>query len=284
MLRGRHACGLAMAVDIVRKWRRSLPRAAPERAAAAAGVRCGGAVRGPRLDEAVADAAGVRPYPVVVFTHRRRLQLIMGSGSLPGHVARLINHKTERHEGERSMARTVAGRAIPVLLLAALALAGCDNSAPSSPATSSNSTAALSSAAASPTAVPPPVAIATPAPSAVRQCRRLYETWQHGTAASTFQADLNYILSKQGAVNVSRMTSVLERAGSVAPTVPLPPQCADPAGYYLQLLAGIKTASHNARTASGLGHLLMAEAPLRGLTVIKGYLSAELAITVGKKS
>lgn len=182
------------------------------------------------------------------------------------------------------MARTTAIRAVPVLL-AALAIAGCDGSATAPDVASSSLATAPSSAGSSTSAaMPSPVAIPTPAPSAVRQCRRLYETWKHGTAASTFQADIDYILSKRGASEVSQMTSVLEKAGSVAPRVPLPPQCADPAGYYFQLLSTIKTVSHNARAASGLGHLLMAEAPLNELATVKRNLTAELAITVGKNS
>lgn len=95
---------------------------------------------------------------------------------------------------------------------------------------------------------------------------------------------MDYILSKRGTTDVSRMTAVLEKAGSVAPSVPLPPQCADPAGYYFQLLSTIKTVSHKARAASGLGNLLMAEAPLNEVDTIKHYLTAELATTVGKNS
>ena len=182
------------------------------------------------------------------------------------------------------MAPKAAGWAFPVVLIVTLALAGCDTATSSSAGAASPTAAPSPAGVASSMAAPSPVAISTPAPSAVRQCRRLYETWKYGTATSTFRADLNFILSKRGATDVSRMTSVLERAGSVAPRVPLPPQCADPAGYYPQVLATIKTVSHNAGTASGLGHLLMAEAPLTELNKVKDYLNAELTITVGKNA
>jgi hypothetical protein len=50
------------------------------------------------------------------------------------------------------------------------------------------------------------------------------------------------------------------------------------------VLATIKTVSHDAKAASGLGNLLMAEAPLKMLAKIKADLSAELDRTVGADS
>ena len=188
------------------------------------------------------------------------------------------------------MAGTAAGWAIPaVLLLVVLALAGCTNIAASSLAIPGSSTttkpfvASPSSPAARPSSTAPSTDLATLSPS-VRSCRQLYETWKQGTAAGPFQADFDYIASKRGADNVSRLTSVLENAGSAVPGVPLPPDCADPAGYYPQVLATIKTVSQNAKAASGLGQLLMAEAPLKMLAKIKADLSAELDRTVGADS
>jgi hypothetical protein len=177
------------------------------------------------------------------------------------------------------MAGTAAGWAIPAVLLAVLTLAGCTNIAASSLEVhgSSTTTKPFVASSASPTARPsstaPSTDLATLSPS-VRSCRQLYETWKHGAVAGPFQADFDYITSKQGADDVPRLTSVLEKAGSAVPGVPLPPDCADPAGYYSQVLAAIKTVSQNARAASGLGQLLMAEAPLKTLAKIKADLRA----------
>jgi hypothetical protein len=187
------------------------------------------------------------------------------------------------------MTGTAAGWAIPAVVLAALMLGGCTNSAASSPAIPASSTttqpfvARPASSAPAPSSAAPRVDLAALPPS-VRNCRQQYETWKHSTAVSTFQSDLDYITSKQGRDNVSLLTSVLEKAGSAVPGVPLPPDCADPAGYYSQLLATIKTVSHNAKAASGFGQLLMAEAPLKTLAKIKANLRAELDRTVGAHS
>ncbi len=53
------------------------------------------------------------------------------------------------------------------------------------------------------------------------------------------------------------------------------PACADPGRYWGQVLALIKAAGDNAGSASGLGGLLLAEAPLKQLPGVEQKLSAE---------
>ena len=192
-----------------------------------------------------------------------------------------------------------AGRAVPAVFFAVLTVAACSHSAAPSAAGSASPTAASPTAAsptaASPTAASPtaasPTAASPTAASPTAPARRrvgwiwlpaLSETWNHNAATSAFKANLKYIVSKGGADHVSHMTSVLETAGSAAPSLPLPPHCADPADYYSQVAAKIGTIADNARSAKGLGALLTAEAPLKSVKVIEGKLSTEVSQTVGE--
>lgn len=52
--------------------------------------------------------------------------------------------------------------------------------------------------------------------------------------------------------------------------------CADPHSYWDKSLARIKAAGDNAASSSGLGGLLMAEAPLKDVPGIQAKLEAEL--------
>ena len=54
------------------------------------------------------------------------------------------------------------------------------------------------------------------------------------------------------------------------------PACADPGGYWMQVLAHIKAAGDNAGSASGLGGLLLAEAPLKQVPGMEQKLTQEL--------
>ena len=54
------------------------------------------------------------------------------------------------------------------------------------------------------------------------------------------------------------------------------PPCADPGGYYIQMLARIKAAGDNAGSASRPGGLMLAEAPLHEVPGLEQKLSAEL--------
>lgn len=57
------------------------------------------------------------------------------------------------------------------------------------------------------------------------------------------------------------------------------PACADPHGYWRQILARIKAAGDNAGTASGLTGLILAEAPLKAIPALEKKLDAELKRT-----
>ena len=62
------------------------------------------------------------------------------------------------------------------------------------------------------------------------------------------------------------------------------PACADPAGYWTQMLADLKAAGDNAGATSGLGGLITAMAPAEKVKPLDTELSAELARTAGVKN
>jgi hypothetical protein len=71
---------------------------------------------------------------------------------------------------------------------------------------------------------------------------------------------------------------VLKKSGRAAAALrkyPMP-ACADPHGYWDKSLARIKAAGDNAADGSGLGALLMAEAPLKDVPGLQSKLEAEL--------
>ena len=81
------------------------------------------------------------------------------------------------------------------------------------------------------------------------------------------------------------LASALRKAGKPAATAarfPMP-KCADPKGYWEQLITRVRAASDNARTARGLGAILLALVPLKGEPGIERKLAAELKRTTGKK-
>ena len=62
---------------------------------------------------------------------------------------------------------------------------------------------------------------------------------------------------------------------AVAATQESPPQCADPEGLYSGIVVAVYAAGQNARSAKGIGGLLKAAAPLKGLKAMESRLAAE---------
>jgi hypothetical protein len=125
------------------------------------------------------------------------------------------------------------------------------------------------------------------APAAALTCAQQYQAWKTGPAnapGKQLQADAA-TLSKAGE-DIPVMTRGLQAVGADATALeayPMP-QCADPAGYWQQYLAAMKAAGDNAGSASGLGGIILAEAPLKQVPAIQSKLSAELAKTAGVKA
>jgi hypothetical protein len=148
---------------------------------------------------------------------------------------------------------------LAALPAAALALAACGGT-PSTPATSAGT----------------PVAH-----TAAQTCKQQYDTWKTGPAkagASKIDAALKKVGSAASAENVPELNSALKAAGGDAQALeayPMP-SCADPKGYWAQMLGYIQAAGANAGTSSGLPGLMLAMAPLQKVTGVEAKLTAEL--------
>jgi hypothetical protein len=124
--------------------------------------------------------------------------------------------------------------------------------------------------------------------SAPLTCPQQYQAWKTGPAKSGGEkvvADAKAISAAGKSVDIAEMDSSLKTLGADASALeayPMP-ACADPGGYWKQYLGAMKAAGDNAGTASGLGGLILAEAPLKQVPAIQSKLTAELAKTAGVK-
>ncbi len=112
-------------------------------------------------------------------------------------------------------------------------------------------------------------------------CEQRYDAWKTGPARAQgkqLDADLSKVSAAGNAEDITALTSALKTAGADSATLeqyPMP-ACADPGGYWVQMLVRIKAAGDNAGSASGLGGILLAEAPLKQVPGLEQQLSAEL--------
>jgi hypothetical protein len=95
-------------------------------------------------------------------------------------------------------------------------------------------------------------------------------------------ADLRALQAAGNAEDIKLLQAALVRAGHDAKPVEAypPPRCADPHGYWHQILIELQAAADNASTGSGLGALLLAMGPLQKVKAAEKKLSAELKQTV----
>jgi len=121
-----------------------------------------------------------------------------------------------------------------------------------------------------------------PATPAMASCRHLFEAWKHSAPTVAFKADLQAVNAQVRARDFPAFKAAVERTGSAAARLPRPPHCADPAGYYLQLLAFYTAAGNYARSASGPVNLATELRRLKSPAKINSKLTAELNRTVGK--
>lgn len=117
-------------------------------------------------------------------------------------------------------------------------------------------------------------------------CKQQYTAWKTGPVrpkAQQLVSDARALSKSNDDIPV--MTSDLKALGADAAAMeayPMP-RCADPKGYWPQYLADIKAAGDNAGSTSGLGGLLLAEAPMKNVKQLQSKLSAELVKTAGIK-
>lgn len=130
----------------------------------------------------------------------------------------------------------------------------------------------------------------TRSPAKPLTCAQQYKAWQGGPADAlakrTLGPDDKALTTAGNADDIPAMDSALGKLGGDASQLeayPMP-ACADPAGYWTQMLADIKAAGDNASSTSGLGGLLTAMAPAEKVKPLEAELTAELARTAGVKT
>ncbi len=83
--------------------------------------------------------------------------------------------------------------------------------------------------------------------------------------------------------DVPKLSAALNQAGAAASRLSAtpPPRCADPKGYYGQMLGKVTAAADDAQAASRLSALITAAGRLKTVPGIEKRLKAELDKTVG---
>jgi hypothetical protein len=115
-------------------------------------------------------------------------------------------------------------------------------------------------------------------------CKQQYAVWKTGPAkagADKIVADLGKLQSAANAEDIPETDADLKAAGDDANALkayPMP-ACADPAGYWPQVLTDIKAGGDNVGSASGLGGMILAMAPLKMVQQLETKLGAELKRT-----
>jgi hypothetical protein len=112
-------------------------------------------------------------------------------------------------------------------------------------------------------------------------CQQQYDNWRNGPAkgvAQGFKGDSAALTSAGNSEDIPAMGAALKKLGDDAAALeayPMP-ACADPHGYYPQMLADFKAAGDNAGTNSGLGGLMLAMGPAKKAETLTGKIDAEL--------
>lgn len=123
-------------------------------------------------------------------------------------------------------------------------------------------------------------------------CAQQYQQWRTGPAdalsKSTFGPDwtaLNGTIAQYSADIPAMKTALAKLGGDAAKLEQFPiPRCADPAGYWQQILADLKAARDNAARMSRLDSPQPALAPLDEVEPLQTRLQAELARTAGMEA
>jgi hypothetical protein len=154
--------------------------------------------------------------------------------------------------------------AASAVLAAALSLSACDLAA------------AFMEPAASPAAAPLPT------------CHQQYEAWKHGVVGgefAVFRSAFRAVARAARHQDAPKLAAALNQAGAAARWLSAtpPPRCADPKGYYGQMLATATAAADSAKASTRLSALILAAGQLKTMPGIENKLKAELDKTVGVK-
>lgn len=121
-------------------------------------------------------------------------------------------------------------------------------------------------------------------------CKQQYAAWKNGAAKANvakFKGAAAALKAPGASDDLPAVLKAVRQIGSVAGDMeaqPAMPSCADPKGYWMQYLGELKAVGDDAGSASGLGGLLLLEAPMKHATAIQSKLDAELKHTVGYKA
>jgi len=120
----------------------------------------------------------------------------------------------------------------------------------------------------------------------IASCHQQFVAWQNGPAKSLGEQIVPALEQVEAAASVDdvpSLTSTLRQAGKLAPQLQAHPMptCADPKGYWRQILAALTAAGDSASSAHGLTALLAAVTPLEKISLVETQLSTELTSTAG---
>ncbi len=122
--------------------------------------------------------------------------------------------------------------------------------------------------------------------SAPPSCHQQYKAWQNGparTLGKQIVPALKKVQAEASTEDIPLLNKALKDSGNIARQLkayPMP-ACADPAGYWTQMLGYLQAAGDNASTSSGLAGLLTAMAPLQKVQGVENKLGAELKKNAG---
>jgi hypothetical protein len=156
---------------------------------------------------------------------------------------------------------------IPAALAAAL-IAGCGNNGVTPAGTTTN-------AATGPIAAKP------------QSCHDIYNNWRlhSGQLAivTRLKADLDALSTAGTAEDFPLTRTDMVKVGADARQLGTykMPACADPAGIYPKWIAALEAVGDNAKSATGLGSILLALAPLKLVKTLTTQLAGELHKTAG---
>lgn len=118
-------------------------------------------------------------------------------------------------------------------------------------------------------------------------CHQQYLNWKSSMAGdkAALNTDLTALQTASTSDDIPQMDAALKQLGTDVTTIqgsPIP-SCADPAGYWPQVLRDLKAASDNATSQPGMSGILAASGPVQLVKPLEGKLKTELARTTQVK-
>jgi hypothetical protein len=120
----------------------------------------------------------------------------------------------------------------------------------------------------------------------VGRCKQLYQAWEDGPAhaeISQFLPALAALQQTDSGNNLPAMSAAAIKAAQPAGQLTryAVPVCADPAGYFAEILATIRTAAAEAGTAKSQSAEMRALAPLKEVPALENAFTAEVKTATG---